>query len=280
VWLDKRAERYVAVLEPGFVYAFDICMFVSYHEETITEDSDLYLILEIDFELNVINSHRSLIVKRGRQVDYLYKMPAEDSSRYEYAYKIATVYNSEKAENATPNWLVHQHQLGDIILPFRADYVPEIDPSLAPLIAIDENVKAPFVNLKLQDKIEKGAPKEESDVFLNQKSGVLRWGEVPADVKVHESLANLIAVNEDGELALPLDNVKPGQVLTVSADGVAVEWSVASGGGGSAALGVITVAGANDGYGTAKWKPVVLASDGTYTVDGSASEQTVIIPRA
>ena len=104
-----------------------------------------------------------------------------------------------------------------------------------------------------------------------------------AKVKIHESLSKLLAVNDDGELALaqnPLNingESRAGKVLAVNSDDNAVEWITVEGGGGGATLGVITSGGGSAGAAT--WQPVILSSDGSYTIDTSAPAVSVIIPR-
>ena len=262
--LTLMGERYK--ITGGYVFGYDTSTYLRDAEFDVANDG---AIVNIAVEPDVINHDVRARFDFGRRSYY------ENSVYY---YPLAEI--KENGE-------VIQYQVGNLVTPFRRTYFPIIKGSLNSLIKVveGEGDEVKFWLRKKDDSVEDEGTRwfgaAANQHLCTDDDEELCWKTTEAaDVKVHESLANLIAVNDDGELALPLDNVKPGQVLTVSADGVAVEWSVSSGGGGSAALGVITVAGANDGYGAAKWKPVVLASDGTYTVDGSASEQTVIIPRA
>lgn len=89
---------------------------------------------------------------------------------------------------------------------------------------------------------------------------------------IHESLQPLLCFNESGQLALP-KGVDAGKVLAVNSSGNAVEWITVS--GGVAEIGVIT-SSPDDGSGTAKWAPITLSSDGSYTISGPSED--VILP--
>jgi hypothetical protein len=93
---------------------------------------------------------------------------------------------------------------------------------------------------------------------------------------VHESLSALLEVNEHGELCLAAaeENRKGGMVLSVNSNNDAVEWITVQG-GGDGAIGVIT-SSPEDGAGEARWAPVTLNNDGSYTISGDSVK--VIIP--
>ena len=92
------------------------------------------------------------------------------------------------------------------------------------------------------------------------------------ELDIHESLQQLLCFNESGQLALP-KGVDAGKVLAVNSSGDAVEWITVS--GGVAEIGVIT-SSPDDGSGTAKWAPITLSSDGSYTISGPSED--VILP--
>ena len=171
---------------------------------------------------------------------------------------------------------IEQLQHSSIVTPFRREYIPLIDESLSALLKIEDDVP-PYAKFTLQEDPMYGAPdSEKDDAYLKQRNGTLGWNiGGTTDIKVHESLSALLEVNEHGELCLAAaeENRKGGMVLSVNSNNDAVEWITVS--GGVAEIGVIT-SSPDDGSGAAKWAPITLSSDGSYTISGPSEE--VILP--
>lgn len=261
-------------VESGPVIAYSLCVFSPWQEFAVGAGGYIYLLMTAD-RYNLVVA--DLEVYYG-EVPLLYRHDYVAGRGYRYAFPIAEVEVSEDGSVT-----IRQKQFSTLVTPFMREYIPTIHESLAPLLDInDENI--PYMQFKLQQREDLGAPKETDEVYLRQHESKLEWLEVEgeAKVKIHESLSKLLEVNDDGELALaqnPLNingESRAGKVLAVNSDDNAVEWITVEGGGG-AALGVITSGGGSAGAAT--WRPVIVSSDGSYTIDTSAPAVSVIIPR-
>ena len=261
-------------VEGGPVIAYSFCVYSPWQEFEIGPGGYIYLLMTADqYNLDVVD----LEVYYGEE-SLSYQEEYVPGRGYRYAFPIAEV---EVSEEGTVT--IRQKQFSTLVTPFTREYIPTIHESLAPLLFIDE-AEIPYMQFKLQDREDLGAPREKDEVYLRQNEGKLEWSEFEgeAKVKIHESLSKLLEINDDGELALAQNppNIngesRAGKVLAVNADDNAVEWITVAG-GGNAALGVITSGGGSAGAAT--WQPVIVSSDGSYTIDSSAPAVSVIIPR-
>lgn len=259
-------------VESGPVIAYDRCVYSPWQEFEIGPGGYIYLLM---------TANRYKLVVADLEVYYgeksmSYQHEIVPGAGYRYAFPIAEVEVSE--EGAVT---IRQKQFSTLVTPFTREYIPTIHESLAPLLFIDDT-EIPYMQFKLQEREDLGAPHERDEVYLRQHKGKLEWWlefKGAAQVKIHESLSKLLEINDDGELALaqnqPNNNgeSRAGKVLAVNAYDNAVEWITVS--GGVAEIGVIT-SSPDDGSGTAKWAPITLSSDGSYTISGPSED--VILP--
>lgn len=276
----------VCTITGGYIFGYNIHKVVPDTQYTITENTK-YIYLQIFTQQEDLLFSYSY-AGSDKEIPYATNVSATGGT---YSYPLAYL---KESEDGSAVWV--QGQYGNIILPFTRSNMIRIAGSMNCLLQASYVHGIDYIDLSLREAdgedafgVKYKAPTAFQKLTTTDGgsgsfgTGVfLKWEddkESKTEIKINESLSNLLSVNDDGELTLS-ETAPAGRLLAVNALGDAVEWITVEAGSGGAALGVITVAGANNGYGVATWKPVVLASDGTYTADGSASSQTVIIPRS